>query len=130
MPVTPKENGTQLYHTWRASPVWLRRARARRDAMKKSSPLVLVFGILFLFIIQSAGTLVESIYILDLMNSKLDEKALGVLFFFAPLLLLPFFRYKRALMWVLFALLFITRGLTPYLGTTSRMAVSGIATAV
>jgi len=50
----------------------------RREAMKKFSPLVLVFGILFLFFIQVAGTLVESIYILDLMNSKLDEKVLGV----------------------------------------------------
>ena len=61
------------------------------------------------------GTLVESIYILDLMNSNLDEKVLGLLFFFAPLLLLPFFRKgQNLLMWLLFALLFIARGLTPY----------------
>ena len=62
--------------------------------MKKSPLLVLVFAILFLFTIQSAGTLVESIYILDLMNSSLDAKVLGVLFFFVPLLVLPF--YKNA----------------------------------
>ena len=45
---------------------------------------VLVYAIVFLLIIQSAGTLVESVYILDLLNSRLDEKAAGVLFFFLP----------------------------------------------
>ena len=99
--------------------------------MNKSVFHIIVFGILLLFMIQSAGTLVESIYILDLMNSNLDEKALGVLFFFAPLLLLPFFRKnQRLLVWVLFSLLFITRGLTPYLSTANRLTASGIATAV
>jgi len=97
--------------------------------MKKSHLLVIAFGILFLFVIQSAGTLVESIYILDLMNSSLDEKALGVLFFFAPLVLLPFFRKgQRLLVWILFTTLFISRGLIPYLNTSGRLTASGIAT--
>ncbi len=70
--------------------------------MKKTYLLVITLGILILFIIQSTGTLVESIYILDLMTSGLDAKALGVLFFFAPLLVLPFFKkYPRPLMWIL-----------------------------
>ena len=99
--------------------------------MKKSPLLILAFGILFLFIIQSAGTLVESIYILDLMNTNLDEKALGVLFFFAPLLLLPFFKKGgRLLVWTLFGVLFVARGLTPYLNTANRLPASGIATAI
>jgi endonuclease/exonuclease/phosphatase family metal-dependent hydrolase len=99
--------------------------------MKKSHFLIIVFGILLLFIIQSIGTLVESIYILDLMNSSLDEKVLGVLFFFAPLLLLPFFKKdQRLLVWILFGLLFVARGLTPYLSTSNRILASGIATAV
>ena len=72
--------------------------------MKKSPLLIILFAILFLFIIQSIGTLVESIYILDLMNSSLDEKALGVLFFFTPLLALPFYKKNpRLLVWILFA---------------------------
>jgi endonuclease/exonuclease/phosphatase family metal-dependent hydrolase len=99
--------------------------------MKKSLLLVIAFAILFLFIIQSIGTLVESIYILDLMNSNLDEKALGVLFFFVPLLVLPFFKKdQRLLVWILFGLLFVSRGLTPYLNTSNRLIASGIATAV
>ncbi len=98
--------------------------------MKKSPLLILVFGILLLFFIQSAGTLVESIYILDLMNSRLDAKVLGVLFFFVPLLFLPFFKkYPRLLTWVLFGLLFISHGLIPYLNTANRLTASGIATA-
>lgn len=96
--------------------------------MKKSHLLIIAFGILFLFIIQSAGTLVESIYILDLMNTRLDEKALGVLFFFAPLLLLPFFKKgQQALLWILFGLLCVSRGLLPFLNTANRLIFSGIA---
>lgn len=98
--------------------------------MKKSYLLIIVFAVLILFFIQSAGTLVESIYILDLMNSNLDAKALGVLFFFAPLLVLPFIKkYPRPLMWTLAILLLISRGFTPYLGTSNRLIASGIAAA-
>ena len=97
--------------------------------MKRLYPLVFVFGILFLFFIRAAGTLVESIYILDLMNSKLDEKVLGVLFFFAPLLLLPFYTKRpRPLVWILFGILLLTRGLTAYLNTAGRFLASGLAT--
>lgn len=98
--------------------------------MNKSRLLIIVFAILLLIIIQSAGTLVESIYILDLMTSGLDAKALGVLFFFAPLLVLPLMRrYPRMLGWLLFIIMFFSRGVTPYLSTTNRLIASGIATA-
>jgi endonuclease/exonuclease/phosphatase family metal-dependent hydrolase len=97
--------------------------------MKNKPLFVLIFAILFLFIIQSAGTLVESIYILDLMNSNLDEKALGVLFFFTPLLALPFFKkFPRPLLCILLGLLVFSRGLIPYVTTEYRMVASGIAT--
>ena len=76
-----------------------------------------------------AGSLVESIYILDLMNTSLDEKVLGLLFFFSPALLF-FFRKKLPvqIIWVLFGLLFFARGFTPYLATLGRMLASGIGT--
>ncbi len=97
--------------------------------MKKSYSIILVFGITLLFFIQLAGTLVESIYILDLMNSNLDEKALGVLFFFTPLLLLPFYkRFPRGVVWASFAVLLLARGLLPYLNTTNRVLASGLGT--
>ena len=97
--------------------------------MKKPYLFIIAFGIFFLFFIQLAGTLVESIYILDLMNSALDEKALGVLFFFAPILLLPFrLRKTDRWAWVAFGTLFFARGLTPYLDTLGRMLASGVGT--
>jgi endonuclease/exonuclease/phosphatase family metal-dependent hydrolase len=110
--------------------------------MKKTTLPVIVLGFFFLFLIQLAGTLVESIYILDLMNTSLesiyildlmntslDEKALGVLFFFTPVLLY-FYRDKRPALtaWILFGILFLGRGLTPYLNTLGRMLASGIGT--
>lgn len=97
--------------------------------MKKNASLIISSAVLLLFVIQTAGTLVESIYILDLLKTSLDEKVLGILFFFSPLLLLPYFnKAPRRLSWGLFALLFITRSLTPYLGTSLRMLASGLGT--
>ena len=97
--------------------------------MKKSIPIIFVFAIIFLFFIQSAGTLVESIYILDLMNSSLDEKAAGVLFFLTPILFIPFYKkFPRGLVWFTFALTLLTRGVLPYLKTAQQVLVSGLAT--
>ena len=91
----------------------------------KKTPAILVFAILFLFFIQLSGVLVESIYILDLMNTNLDEKALGVLFFFSPLVLIPVLR-QRWVATVCFFLLLIARGALPYLETANRMLASGV----
>jgi endonuclease/exonuclease/phosphatase family metal-dependent hydrolase len=97
--------------------------------LKKTFPVILAFAIVFLFLIQAAGTLVESIYILDLMNTNLDAKVLGVLFFFTPLLVIPFIKkYSRHLTWILFAVLLLSRGSLPYLGTSNRVLASGFAT--
>lgn len=98
--------------------------------MRKSSLIALTFGILFLFLIQSMGSLVEAIYILDLLKTSLDEKALGLLFFFAPLFLLVFPRKpSRGLVWSLFVLIFLGRVFLPYLPTLGKMIAGGIATA-
>jgi len=95
--------------------------------MNKTSSILLAFAITFLFFIQLAGTLVESIYILDLMNLKLDEKALGVLFFFAPVLLFPFFKkFARQMAWIMSAILLVVRGLLPYLNTPNRLFAAGV----
>jgi endonuclease/exonuclease/phosphatase family metal-dependent hydrolase len=95
--------------------------------MKKNSLLIVSFGILFLSFIQLAGTLVESIYLLDLLHSTLDAKVVGVLFFFTPLLLIPLFKkFPRGLLWVSFGLLLLTRSALPYLKVFPRMIVSGL----
>ena len=97
--------------------------------MKKTYPIILAFAVIFLFFIQVVGTLVESIYILDLMNLNLDSKVLGLLFFFTPVLLIPFFKkFRPQLVWITFALLLLSRSLLPYLDTANRMIASGLAT--
>ncbi len=48
---------------------------------------------MFLFFIQLVGDLIESIYMLDLLNLELDEKVLGLLFLLTPFILLVF-RHK------------------------------------
>ncbi len=97
--------------------------------MKRSCPL-LAFAVLFLFFIQAAGTLVELIYILDLMHTTLDAKILGLLFFFAPLLLIPFYKkFSHPLAWFTFSVLLLSRSLLPYLNTANRMLAAGLATA-
>src|SRR5512140_2480717 len=96
--------------------------------MKKYVPVVIVFALFFLFFIQMAGTLIQSIYVLDLMNTSLDAKALGVLFFFTPLLLWPFRKsLPRWVVWVLFGVMLLARAVTPSLPTLGRLWTSGLA---
>ena len=96
--------------------------------MKRQSFLIIAFSIIFLTFIQMAGTLVESIYLLDLLHSTLDAKVVGVLFFFTPLLLIPFYkRWPKGLLWISFALLAVTRSILPYLKVFPRLIVSGLA---
>jgi len=98
--------------------------------MKKTFYPIFTYAILFLFFFQMAGTLVSSIYILDLLNTSLDAKVLGLLFFFSPIVL--FAVRKQAigwLTWIFFGILFLARGLTPGLDTNGRMLVSGLGTA-
>ena len=98
--------------------------------MKKTFYPIFYFAILFLFFIQMAGMLVSSIYTLDLLNTSLDAKVLGLLFFFSPVLL--FAVRKNApnwLKWTLFVILFLGRGLSPSLDTNGKTLISGVATA-
>ncbi|MEJ2750184.1 MAG: hypothetical protein P8183_20095, partial [Anaerolineae bacterium] len=97
--------------------------------MRKNDAIVLAFGIAILFFIQLAGTLVESIYILDLMNSSLDEKVLGVLFFFTPVLLIPLYKkMPQSLTWITFVVLLLARGVLPFLKTANQVLASGVGT--
>lgn len=98
--------------------------------MKPSNRYVLIFALLTLFLLHSIGTLVEAIYILDLLKTSLDEKALGLLFLFSPLVLLFFKRRPaRLFIWLLFAVVFLGRGVIPYLSTSGRLLASGLAAA-
>jgi len=97
--------------------------------MPKHTILTIAFAIVSLFFIQMAGTLVEAIYISDLLNTAIDEKVLGLLFFFTPLLWIPFRKKIPGwLVWCFLVLLIVSRGLTPYLNTPGRLLASGVGT--
>lgn len=97
--------------------------------MNKQHRNIFAFALIFLFFIQMAGVLIESIYIIDLMNTSLDAKVLGLLFFFTPVLLVVFRKRTpvRAL-WLTFGLLLIARGVVPYINTLGSMLTSGMGT--
>lgn len=85
------------------------------------------FGVLLLFWVQLTGVLIEAIYILNLLQTSLNENALGLLFLFSPVLLLPFGRrIPNWLLWLSCAVLFAARGLVPYLDTSERMLAAGL----
>jgi endonuclease/exonuclease/phosphatase family metal-dependent hydrolase len=97
--------------------------------MNKQNNHIFAFALIFLFFIQMAGILIESIYILDLMNTSLDAKVLGLLFFFTPVLLVLIRKQTPAwTLWLIFGLLFIARGIVPYMNTLDRMLASGVGT--
>jgi endonuclease/exonuclease/phosphatase family metal-dependent hydrolase len=113
---------------------WLRsltRLCLEVQLMRTRFPLVFAYAITFLFFIQMAGVLVESIYILDLLNTSLDARALGLLFFFSPVVLLVWRKpFPGWLVGLFFLALLEARGLIPYLDTNGRLLSAGIGTSV
>ena len=98
--------------------------------MKKHWVFLLGFAFFLLLLIQSITVFIESIYILELLSTSLDEKVLGMLFLFSPVLLFLFGKkVPRWLIWASFILFLVGRGLIPYLDTTSRMLAAGAASA-
>jgi endonuclease/exonuclease/phosphatase family metal-dependent hydrolase len=98
--------------------------------MKKHWVFLLGFALFLLLFIQAITVFIESIYILELLSTSLDEKVLGVLFLFSPVLLFLFGRkVPRWLIWASFILFLMGRGLIPYLDTTNRMIAAGAASA-
>ena len=89
--------------------------------------VILAYAIMWLFVVQCITALVEAVYMLELLNTSLDEKVLGIVFLLSPFLLFLFGRRaSRSVLWIAGALLVAARAATPYLGTVGRMATAGI----
>jgi len=93
---------------------------------KINSDLVLL-TVMFLFFFQLVGDLIESIYMLDLLNLELDEKAAGVLFLLTPIILLAF-RQKipNYFLEVVAVITIISRLISPFLDSANRIITSGL----
>ena len=94
---------------------------------KKISSDFVLLTVMFLVFFQLLGDLIESVYMLDLLNLELDEKAAGIFFLFTPLILL-FFRHKipNYFLEVVAVIAIISRIISPFLDSENRIISSGI----
>ena len=94
---------------------------------KKINSELTLLTVMFLFFFQLVGDLIQSIYMLDLLNLALDEKALGVLFLITPIILLAY-RHKipNYLVEVVAIITIIARLTSPLLDTETRILISGL----
>ncbi|MFW9988497.1 MAG: endonuclease/exonuclease/phosphatase family protein [Candidatus Odinarchaeota archaeon] len=93
---------------------------------KFNSDLVLLTG-MFLFFFQLLGDLIESVYMLDLLNETLDEKAGSLFFLFTPLILLIFREKVPDYFLEAVALIAtILRLISPFLDSANRIITSGL----
>ena len=63
-----------------------------KNFIKKFNSDIALLTVIFLFFFHLLGDLIESVYMLDLLNLSIDEKAAGLLFLLSPLILLGFRR--------------------------------------
>jgi endonuclease/exonuclease/phosphatase family metal-dependent hydrolase len=97
------------------------------NLFKKLNSDLILLTVIFLFFFQSLGDLIESVYMLDLLNLELDEKAAGVFFLFTPLILLIF--RKKVPNYFLEAVAIISivsRLISPFLDSANRIITSGL----
>ena len=94
---------------------------------KKINSELALLTVMFLFFLQLVGDLIQSIYMLDLLNLELDEKALGVLFLITPVILLAFkHKVPNYLIEVVAIITIVTRLIFPLLDTENRILSSGL----
>ncbi|MFX1281766.1 MAG: endonuclease/exonuclease/phosphatase family protein [Promethearchaeota archaeon] len=94
---------------------------------KKINSELALLTVMFLFFFQLVGDLIQSIYMLDLLNLELDEKALGLLFLITPVILLAFkHKIPNYLIDVVALITILTRLISPLLNTEERILISGL----
>jgi endonuclease/exonuclease/phosphatase family metal-dependent hydrolase len=98
-----------------------------KNFIKENYSDLIILSILFLFFLELISSLVESIYILDLLNTTLDEKVLGILFLLTPLFLIPFRKgISKKVIDILAIVIVIFRVLNPFMDTPIKIITAGI----
>ena len=90
-----------------------------------STPIDIFSSLLFLFFIQQITFLVESIYMLNLLNTKMDIRATGILLLALPGLLF-FIKHRKSTYCIIVSSLLLCMVLSPLLPTPMRIFSSGI----
>ena len=95
--------------------------------IKKYYSEALFLGILFLIFFEQITDFVESIYLLNLIKTDINENIAAVLFLLTPLLLLAFKRmFPDKVMVLLVEIIVICRNLYPFFETQIKMILTGI----
>ncbi len=90
----------------------------------------IILTIMFVFFFQMTSDLIESVYTMDLLNTTLDEKVIGVAFFFSTVFLFIFVFLKKfpmILLKILGTIMIVIRLLEPFFRTTMKIWLSGVA---
>lgn len=98
--------------------------------VKLNLSLSYLFGILFLFFIHNLTVLIESIYIMNLLFTKVDEKILGLFFLLSPLLLFIIKdKAKSKTILITSVISIVCRLIIPFTGTVPDIIVAGLGVA-
>ncbi|MFW9880284.1 MAG: endonuclease/exonuclease/phosphatase family protein [Candidatus Thorarchaeota archaeon] len=94
---------------------------------KKINSELALLTVMFLFFFQLVGDLIESIYMLNLLNQELNEKALGVLFLITPIILLGIkHKIPNYLLEATVIITIVSRLISPFFNTENRIISSGL----
>jgi len=90
---------------------------------------IALFGILFFFFFEQITKLVESIYLLNLIVTDINENIAAILFLLTPIILLFFKKgFSKKAMVVLGEIMIISRVLQPFFNSQITMIFTGIGT--
>ncbi|HMF29782.1 MAG TPA: endonuclease/exonuclease/phosphatase family protein [Candidatus Lokiarchaeia archaeon] len=97
-----------------------------RSKLAQSLPEGLLLGLTFLFFMELLADFISAIYNLNLLTTSINENILGIVFLFAPAILLAF-RKKVPRLWTIISGegLVVCRIVSPLLDITGMMLVSG-----
>ncbi|TKJ24179.1 MAG: hypothetical protein CEE43_00415 [Promethearchaeota archaeon Loki_b32] len=95
--------------------------------IKKFNSEIALLTVMFLFFFQLVGALIESIYMLDLLNLELDEKIAGLFFLFSPIIILAFRKQiPNYFLEVVAIVAIISRLISPLMNSANRIITSGL----
>jgi len=87
----------------------------------------IVLSIFFVFFFQMVNDLIESIYTMDLLNTTLDEKILGIIFFFTtPILLIFRKKIPDQLIKIVGVAAIVFRMMEPFFRTPMKIWIAGL----
>lgn len=95
------------------------------EVLSSNSALNILSALLFLFFIQQLTFLIESIYMLNLLHTSMDSRALGILFLALPALLY-FVKHNKATYTIIVSVMLICMLLSTLLATPLVIFSSGI----